>query len=62
VKLTIPPESDSGKVLRLRGLGMPLLSHPEKRGALYVNLLIQVPKNLTDKQKKQFKELSQEIK
>jgi curved DNA-binding protein len=61
VKLTIPPESDSGKVLRLRGLGMPLLSHPEKRGALYVNLLIQVPKNLTDKQKKQFKELSREI-
>lgn len=57
VNLTIPPESDSGKVLRLRGLGMPVVNKPEKRGDLYVTLHIQVPKNLTDIQKDQIKEL-----
>ena len=62
VKLTIPPESDSGKTFRLKGLGMPKLNHPEKRGDLYVTLQIQVPKKLSAEQKKKFKELEKSIK
>jgi curved DNA-binding protein len=62
VKLTIPPESDSGKTFRLKGLGMPKLNHPEKRGDLYVTIQIQVPKKLTANQKKQFKDLQKSIK
>lgn len=57
VQLTVPPESDSGKTFRLKGLGMPRLGNPKKRGDLYVTLQIQVPKNLTADQKKQFKAL-----
>lgn len=62
VKLTIPPESDSGKTFRLKGLGMPKLNNPEKHGDLYVTLQVQVPKNLTAEQKKKFKELQKSVK
>lgn len=62
VRLTIPPESDSGKIFRLKALGMPKLNHPEKRGDLYVTLQIEVPKKLTADQKKKFKELQKLIK
>ena len=57
VKLTIPPETDSGKTFRLRGLGMPLLGKPSKRGDLYVTVEIKLPKNLSEEQKQKFLEL-----
>jgi curved DNA-binding protein len=62
VKLTVPPETDSGKTFRLKGLGMPKLGKLNKRGDLYVTLQIRVPKNLTSEQKQQFETLHQEIK
>ncbi|MDY6846783.1 MAG: J domain-containing protein [Chloroflexota bacterium] len=62
VKLTVPPESDSGKTFRLKGLGMPKLNNPEKRGDLFVTLQIQVPKKITAEQKKKFKELQNSVK
>jgi len=62
VKLTVPPESDSGKTFRLKGLGMPKLNNPEKRGDLFVTLQIQVPKKITAEQKKKFKELQKSVK
>lgn len=57
VKLTIPSETDSGKTFRLKGLGMPKLSNPGQRGDLYAEIVVQVPKNLTDEQKEKFKAL-----
>jgi curved DNA-binding protein len=62
VQLSVPPESDSGKTFRLKGLGMPKLGNPKKRGDLYVTLQIQVPKDLTAEQKKTFKEMQQVVK
>ena len=38
VDLKIPPETQNGKVFRLRGLGMPRLRQPDQRGDLLVNL------------------------
>lgn len=61
VKLTIPPETDSGKTFRLKGLGMPKLSKPGQRGDLFVTVEVQVPKNLTKEEKKMFKELQNAI-
>jgi len=61
VKLTIPPETDSGKIFRLRGLGMPKLNNPKKRGDLYARVEVQVPKDLTAEEKKKFKELKKSI-
>ncbi len=61
VKLTIPPGTDSGKTFRLKGLGMPRLDNPKKRGDLYVTVEVQVPKNLTDQQKKEFEALRKSL-
>ncbi len=61
VRLTIPPETDSGKTFRLKGLGMPKLSSPDSRGDLYVTIEIQVPKGLSAEQKNQFKELKDNL-
>lgn len=57
VKLTIPPETDSGKIFRLKGLGMPKLNKADNRGDLYVTLQIQVPKELSAQQKVKIKDL-----
>ena len=61
VKLTIPPETDSGKTFRLKGLGMPKLGKPDQRGDLYAQVEVQVPKNLTAEQKEKFKALQKTI-
>ena len=61
VKLTIPPGTDSGKTFRLKGLGMPKLNDPKKRGDLYARVLIQVPKDLTPEQKQKFKDLQRSV-
>lgn len=62
VELTIPPETDSGKTFRLKGLGMPLLGNPKKRGDLYATVQVQVPKGLSSQDKKKFKDLQEKIK
>ncbi len=57
VNWLIPPETDSGKTFRLKGLGMPKLGSPSKRGDLYVTVQIKLPKNLTEEQKQKLLEL-----
>ncbi|RMG92504.1 MAG: J domain-containing protein [Chloroflexi bacterium] len=57
VKLTIPPETANGKVFRLRGLGMPNLRNPDKRGDLYATVDVQLPTNLTKQEKELFQKL-----
>lgn len=57
VKLTIPPETENGKVFRLNGLGMPRLRQKEKRGDLYATLEVQLPQNLSEREKELYKEL-----
>jgi curved DNA-binding protein len=59
VELTIPPETANGRVFRLRGLGMPKLKDPQERGNLYATVQVQVPKNLSAKEKELFQELRQ---
>lgn len=57
VKLTIPAETANGKVFRLRGLGMPQLRNPDQRGDLYATVDVQLPQNLSDREKELFQEL-----
>ncbi|OQY36628.1 MAG: J domain-containing protein [Chloroflexota bacterium] len=57
VKLTIPPETENGKIFRLRGLGMPELRNPKKRGDLFVKVNVLLPKNLSAEEKKLFRKL-----
>lgn len=51
VDLTIPPETQNGNVIRLKGLGMPNLGHPDRRGDLYVTVEVKLPKNLSREEK-----------
>jgi curved DNA-binding protein len=51
VKLSIPPETANGKIFRLSGLGMPNLRNPDHRGDLYATIDVQLPSNLSEKEK-----------
>ncbi|TVQ32739.1 MAG: J domain-containing protein [Phycisphaeraceae bacterium] len=55
VTLTVPPGSQSGQKLRLRGKGLPMRTGG--RGDLYVELKITVPATLTDEERKLLEEL-----
>ena len=58
VMLKIPPETQGGQTFRLRGKGMPNLRNPRKYGDLYAKLRIQIPKNLSPREKELFRELA----
>ena len=57
IKLKIPPETDNGKIFRLRDLGMPNIRNPKKTGDLLVKIDVKLPKNLTREEKQRFHEL-----
>ena len=57
VRLTIPAETANGKQFRLRGLGMPSLRQPDKRGDLFVHVEVMLPQNLSEKEISLFSEL-----
>lgn len=57
VRLTIPPETENGRVFRLSGLGMPSLQNPEERGDLYVKVEVQLPKNLSEEEQELLRQL-----
>lgn len=58
VKINLGRETQNGKVIRLKGLGMPLYNNPDEFGDLYAKVVIQLPKNLSSKEIELFKELS----
>lgn len=63
VKVKIAPESQSGSKLRLRGLGMPRYGVQTgtlgtERGDLFARLLVQVPKQLSEKERELFRQLA----
>lgn len=59
ILLKVPPGTESGKILRISGKGIP---HFRKRGRgnLYVELVVKTPKKLTKKQKELLKKLKEE--
>ena len=59
ILLTIPAGSESGKILRISGKGIPHFSG-YGRGNLYVELIIKTPKKLTKKQKELLEQLRKE--
>jgi molecular chaperone DnaJ len=56
VALTIPPGTQSGRVFRLRGKGMAALSGKD-RGDLLARVMIQIPDDLSDEERRLFEEL-----
>jgi curved DNA-binding protein len=56
VRLKIPPGTQAGQRFRLRGRGLPTSSGT--RGNLYVNVQINLPKKLTDREREIWRELA----
>lgn len=59
VKMNIPKGSDTGKILRLKGKGMPKYDNPTHFGDLLVQLKVNLPKNITKEEELLFKKLKE---
>ena len=57
LNLTIPPESQNGQKIRLKGQGMPRLGSPESVGDLVVTVRPRLPRNLSDEEQELFRRL-----
>ncbi len=59
VKLKLKPETQNDVKVKLKGKGMPVYKKKNVSGNLYVTYKIEMPTNLSDKEKTLFTELSQ---
>ena len=57
VKLKVKPGTQNGAKLRLKGKGFPVYKEEGKFGDLIVTYSVEIPTNLTEKQKELFQEL-----
>jgi len=58
VKLKVKPETQNGSQVKLKGKGFPVYKKEGGFGDLYVTYTVNIPTNLTSKQKELFTELS----
>ena len=58
VNIKIPRETQSGKVLRLKGMGMPVYLKKGESGSLFVTILIDIPQNLSGEEMDLFRKLA----
>ncbi len=58
INITIPEGTDSGKVLRLKGLGFPISENSKIYGDLLVRIKVELPQNLTKAEKELFEKLA----
>ena len=59
LSLKIPPESQNGQKIRLKGQGMPRLGSPESVGDLLVTVRPILPRNLSDEEQELFRRLKE---
>ncbi|MES2279460.1 MAG: J domain-containing protein [Bacteroidota bacterium] len=58
VKLKLKPETQQGTKVKLKGKGLPVYKKADQFGDLYLTYDVQVPTELTDKQRELFEELA----
>ena len=58
VMLKIPPHTQSGRIFRLRGKGMPRLGDLSARGDLYARVKLMLPEPLSERELQAFRELA----
>ncbi len=59
LRLRVPPTTQNGQVLRLKGHGMPAVGKPEETGDLYATVDVELPRELTPEQRSHFEALKQ---
>lgn len=57
VKVDIPKGTQNGKLLRLRGLGMPVYGKKNESGSLFVKVVVQIPQHLSEEEIDLFRKL-----
>lgn len=57
VKLKIPAGTQNGKVLRIRGKGMPVYNRAGEAGDMLVEIRVWIPEQLTEQQRQLFRQL-----
>jgi curved DNA-binding protein len=57
VKVKIDPGTQNGKTIRIKSKGMPVYGKQNQFGDLYVQLLVHIPEQLTDRQRELFEQL-----
>jgi molecular chaperone DnaJ len=57
-RVTVPPGTQNGRVLRLKGEGIPELHAPGRRGDMYVKIVVRIPTKLNAKARELLKELA----
>lgn len=58
IKLKVPPETQNGAKVRLKGKGFPVYKEDGRFGDLYATYIIVLPKNLSAKEKELFQQLA----
>jgi len=58
INMKIPKETQNGKVLRMKGMGMPVYRKKDAFGDLYLKIIVDIPKNLTPEEIDLFTKLS----
>ena len=59
IKVKIPPGSQNGASMRIKGKGMPVYDRPETSGDLYLQLLVMIPQQLSKEEKELFEKLKE---
>lgn len=59
VNMTLPAGTDSGKVFRLKGKGMPVYNDSAKQGDLYLEVIVHIPTGLNEEEKELFRRLAE---
>jgi DnaJ-class molecular chaperone len=57
VRLKVPALTDSGRVFRLRGHGMPTVGKPDERGDLYATVDLHIPARVSDEARAHYEAL-----
>jgi molecular chaperone DnaJ len=58
VRLKIPSGSQNGKILRLKNEGVPHLHNPNRRGDMYIKLIVRVPTKISGRARSLLEELA----
>jgi curved DNA-binding protein len=59
VKLKVKPETQNDIKVKLKGKGMPVYKQKNKYGDLYITYKVNMPQNLTEKEKELFQQLKE---
>jgi len=61
VRVSVPAGTQHGRVLRLRGEGVPELHNPSRRGDLYIRVMVRVPTKIPARGKELLRELAEVV-